>query len=229
MPIFRLTKELVFPDPELADEDGVLAVGGDLSVERLILAYSMGIFPWFSKEDPIIWWSPNPRFVLFPQNIKISRSMKKFLKKGLYSVTYDTAFREVISMCGKTRKETWITEAMIRSYLRLHEYGIAHSVETWHEGKLVGGLYGISLGRCFFGESMFSVMDNASKTALIRLVEDLVRLKFIMIDCQVHTKHLESLGAVQIERKLFKEYLTKGISYDTIKGKWNVNTMKFPL
>jgi len=204
MPVFRLTDKLVFPHPSLADEDGILAVGGDLSCERLLLAYKNGIFPWFSEDEPILWWSPNPRCVLFPKDIKISRSMRKFLKKQLYEVTFDTCFRHVIAMCAKLREgNTWITPEIIESYSKLHDLGFAHSVETWYEGRLVGGLYGVSLGKCFFGESMFSTMDNASKIALITLCQKLEEKGFLLIDCQVYSKHLESLGAVNIDRDLF--------------------------
>lgn len=205
MTIFRLPEDLIFPHPSLAEEDGLLAVGGDLSPERLLLAYKNGIFPWFSEGDPILWWSPDPRFVIYPKDIKVSHSMKKLLKKNRYTVTFDTSFREVISNCGNVRKEsgTWITEDMIEAYCKLHELGIAHSVEAWHEDKLVGGLYGIVIGKCFFGESMFSTMDNASKTAFITLCKRLEAENFALVDCQVYTKHLESLGAINISREEF--------------------------
>ncbi|NLB78720.1 MAG: leucyl/phenylalanyl-tRNA--protein transferase [Clostridiaceae bacterium] len=208
MPVFRLTKELLFPHPTLAIKDGILAVGGDLSDQRLLLAYRNGIFPWFMENEPIMWWSPDPRFVLFPENIIISKSMKKFLRKDLYKVTFDTRFRDVITKCSELRKDnTWITPDMIEGYCKLHELGFAHSVETWFEGSLVGGLYGVALGRCFCGESMFSIMDNASKTALITLSRELENKGFLMIDCQVYSKHLESLGAVNISRDTFLQYL----------------------
>lgn len=214
MPIFRLSEDLIFPHPSLSEEDGLLAIDGDLSPERLILAYSNGIFPWFSDEEPILWWSPNPRCILYPKDIKISHSMKKLLKRNTYKITFDTCFRDVISNCGNLRKEsgTWITNDMIEAYCKLHELGYAHSVESWYEGELVGGLYGISIGKCFFGESMFSTMDNASKAAFITLCKKLEEQEFIMIDCQVHSKHLESLGAVDISREEFLKLLEKGIS-----------------
>ena len=221
MPVFRLTSELLFPHPSLANEDGILAVGGDLSPERLLLAYANGIFPWFSEGDPIIWWSPNPRCVLYPDKIIISRSMRKFLKKNLYKVTFDKCFKDVITKCSELRKDnTWITQDIIESYSLLHQLGFAHSVETWYEGNLVGGLYGVSLGKCFFGESMFSVMDNASKTALITLSQRLLEMDFLLIDCQVHSKHLESLGAINIDRNAFFECLKKGLSFETMRGSW---------
>lgn len=221
MPVYRLSKELIFPNPELANSDGILAIGGDLSVERLLLAYSNGIFPWYSEGDPLLWWSPDPRFVLFPAEIKISKSMKKFLRKNIYTVTYDTSFSNVMSLCGSLRREgTWITDDMLRAYCRLHELGFAHSVEVWYDGELAGGLYGVALGACFFGESMFSKMENASKTALIDVTGKLARIGFQVIDCQVYTAHLESMGAVNIPRADYLEILAKCLSYKTLRGNW---------
>ncbi|AWI05331.1 leucyl/phenylalanyl-tRNA--protein transferase [Clostridium drakei] len=211
MPFFKLSEDLIFPDPSLAEEDGLLAAYGDLSTERLILAYSNGIFPWFSEDEPILWWSPDPRFVLYPKDIRISHSMKKVLKRNIYKVSFDTCFRDVISNCAGVRKEsgTWITNDMIEAYCKLHHMGYAHSVETWYENKLVGGLYGIIIGKCFFGESMFSTMDNASKTAMIILCKKLQDENFVIVDCQVYSKHLESLGAVNISREKFLEIVKK--------------------
>lgn len=213
MPVFKLSDELIFPHPSLAEEDGLLAIDGDLSPERLMLAYSNGIFPWFSEDEPILWWSPDPRFVLYPKDIKISHSMKKLLKKNAYRISFDTCFRDVIFNCANVRKEsgTWISEEMIEAYCKLHELGYAHSAEAWYEEKLVGGLYGISIGKCFFGESMFSTRSNASKAAFITLVKKLEEQGYIMIDCQVYTEHLESLGAVNISRAKFLELLKEGI------------------
>jgi leucyl/phenylalanyl-tRNA--protein transferase len=214
MPIFKLSDELIFPHPSLAEEDGLLAVDGDLSPERLMLAYCNGIFPWFSEGEPILWWSPDPRFILYPKDIKISHSMKKLLNKNVYKISFDTCFREVISNCANVRKETgtWITDGMIESYCKLHDLGHAHSVEAWYEEKLVGGLYGIGIGKCFFGESMFSTKSNASKAAFITLCKKLEEQGYIVVDCQVYTEHLESLGAVNISRKKFLELLEEGIS-----------------
>ncbi|MDP4089592.1 MAG: leucyl/phenylalanyl-tRNA--protein transferase [Bacillota bacterium] len=219
MSIYRLSEDLIFPHPSLANEDGLLALGGDLSPERLLLAYCNGIFPWFSEDEPILWWSPDSRFVLYPKDIKVSHSMKKLLKKNTFSVSYDTCFRDVISSCASTRKDTgtWITAEMIEAYCTLNRLGFAHSVETWNEGRLVGGLYGIALGKCFFGESMFSIMPNASKTAIITLSRRLEEKGFLMIDCQVYTKHLESLGAVKLPREEFLQVVEQGISMKPLK------------
>ncbi|MBZ9635737.1 leucyl/phenylalanyl-tRNA--protein transferase [Clostridium sp. FP1] len=219
MPIYRLSNDLAFPDPSFAEEDGLLALEGDLSPERLLLAYSNGIFPWFSEEEPILWWSPDPRFVLYPKDIRISHSMKKILKNNTYRVSFDTCFRDVISNCSNMRKETgtWITNEMIEAYCKLHELGFAHSVEAFYEDKLVGGLYGVCIGKCFFGESMFSTMDNASKSAFITLSKVLEEKGFIVIDCQVHTNHLESLGAVYISREDFLQVVQRGISVEPLK------------
>jgi leucyl/phenylalanyl-tRNA--protein transferase len=207
MPVYRLADELIFPHPSLADPSGLLAVGGDLSPERLLLAYANGIFPWYSDPDPILWWSPDPRLVLFPGELRISRSLKRTIKKRVFTVTMDGAFGEVIRACGFTREETWITREMIEAYEALHQRGFAHSVETFFEGRLVGGLYGVVLGRAFFGESMFSLMSDASKVALVHLVDHLSRRGFDFIDCQTPTDHLQSLGAREIPRQDFLELL----------------------
>ncbi len=225
MPVIALTEDLIFPPLHWANEYGILAVGGDLSIPRLLLAYKSGIFPWYSDDEPIIWWSPDPRFVLFPSQIRISKSMKKILKRNVFKVTYDHAFREVISQCQKTPRSgqngTWITEEMLEAYVNLHVQGYAHSVEVWQEGKIVGGLYGVSLGRIFFGESMFTHVSNASKTGFITLVQDLVLHKFELIDCQVYTSHLESLGAENIDRDIFVSNLKQGVTYPTHQGSWD--------
>ncbi|KAL0212935.1 hypothetical protein RCL1_006561 [Eukaryota sp. TZLM3-RCL] len=205
-PVF-LGEHIFFPDPSNADSSGLIAFGGDLSIERLLLAYQNGIFPWYS-EPPILWWCPSPRFVLFPNNVKISKSLKKVLKRNPFRVTFNTHFHDVISMCGKLRQgNTWITTEMTESYCSLHTLGYAESVEVWNGSKLVGGLYGVVLGRCFFGESMFSVESNASKIALVVLCQELIKRNFILIDCQVYSSHLESMGAVQISRDQFLELI----------------------
>lgn len=215
MAVYRLTEDLIFPHPSLANSDGLLAAYGDLSPQRLLLAYCNGIFPWYSQGEPILWWSPNPRFILYPKDIRISSSMKKILKKNTFKVTFDTCFRDVISNCANVRQDTtgtWITDEMIEAYCKLHELNLAHSVECWYQDKLVGGLYGLSIGKCFFGESMFHLMSNASKVAFITLCKVLEENNYLFIDCQVYTKHLESLGAVMISRDKYLKLLKKGIS-----------------
>ncbi len=225
MPIFLLGKEPVFPLAAMADKDGILAVGGDLSPNRLINAYYRGIFPWYSEGDPIIWWSPDPRLVLFPENLHLSKSMNKLLKKNPFQLTCDRAFKEVIENCrrpGKNREQTWITAEMREAYINLHEMGLAHSVETWQQEKLVGGFYGVSLGKCFFGESMFFKTANASKFAFIKFAQKLFDLGFLMIDCQVPTQHLKSLGAREISRANFLLLLEEGLKHETRQSKWDL-------
>ena len=224
MPVFLLSDTIEFPSPHLASEDGLLAVGGDLSQKRLLLAYHMGIFPWFSNNEPILWWSPDPRFVLYPHEIKVSKTLKKVIKKDMFSVTMDLAFNEVINQCAQVRlgknQGTWIVKDMIDAYCNLHESGFAHSVEVWLQGDLVGGLYGVSLGKCFFGESMFTLVSNASNVGLVKLVEHLKELSFDLIDCQVPTEHLIRFGARQIPRMRFLNQLEKSLKAPTRKGKW---------
>lgn len=223
MSVFLLSDKIAFPPPHLADENGLLAVGGDLTQKRLLLAYSMGIFPWFSDEL-ILWWSPNPRLVLFPDEFKISKSLRKIIRKKVFHVTMDTAFKRVINSCAQTRlnnnEQTWIVNDMIDAYCKLHEVGFAHSVEAWHDGRLAGGLYGVALGKCFFGESMFTNVSNASKVALAILVKYLKTLSFDMIDCQVTTKHLISLGAREISRKIFIKRLNLSIKTPIKSNQW---------
>jgi leucyl/phenylalanyl-tRNA---protein transferase len=209
--MFLLTKELFFPPVDVADEDGLLAIGGDLSTERLLLAYRSGIFPWYNEDEPICWWSPDPRFVLYPQELKLSNSMKSVLRNGKFRFTINRAFTQVIQNCKtisrKSQDGTWISPAMQKAYTILHEHGFAQSAETWMDGKLVGGLYGIRLGKIFFGESMFSLESNASKFAFINYVQQLQKENILLIDCQLHTPHLESLGAKMIPRELFTRIL----------------------
>jgi leucyl/phenylalanyl-tRNA---protein transferase len=206
MPLYVLDKDLEFPPAELADEDGLLAIGGDLSMERLKLAYRKGIFPWY-EDQYILWWCPNPRFVLFPDELKISNSMKQVLKKGELEFSVDRNFNGVISACKSISRRgqqgTWISDDMRNAYVNLHRHGYAHSAEAWLNGELVGGLYGVRLGNVFFGESMFSKVSNASKFAFIRYVQQLVSEGVQLIDCQVYTTHLESLGARMIARGEF--------------------------
>ena len=209
--MFLLNKELFFPPLTMADEDGLLAIGGDLNTERLLLAYSSGIFPWYNEDEPICWWSPDPRFVLYPDELKISNSMKTVLQNGKFRFTINRAFTPVIQNCKtisrKGQDGTWISPAMQKAYTILHELGYAQSAETWLNGELVGGLYGIRLGKIFFGESMFSLQNNASKFAFINYVQQLKKENVQLIDCQLHTNHLESLGASMIPRELFARIL----------------------
>ncbi|HPS56692.1 MAG TPA: leucyl/phenylalanyl-tRNA--protein transferase [Spirochaetota bacterium] len=228
MPVFRLSEEHIFPPVELSEPDGLLAVGGDLSAGRLIEAYSRGIFPWFTNKSPIMWWSPDPRFVIIPGGLKVSRSMKQIIRKNVFEITFDRSFRQVITSCSRAKRRdngTWITKEMIEAYVRLHEAGFAHSVEAWENGKLSGGLYGISLGRAFFGESMFSNVSNSSKAAFIVLAEKLFSLGFSIIDCQVHTGHLESLGAVFMSRGDFINTVNESLKHETIRGSWKDNPL----
>ncbi len=223
MAIYWLDDDLVFPHPIYADEDGVLAAGGDLSPQRLLLAYQNGIFPWYNEGEPVIWWSPDPRFVLYPEKLKVSKSMRKVLRDNKFKVTYNQAFDVVIRACGKVRRKgqsggTWITRDMIRAYYQLHQLGFAHSVEVWQNDKIVGGLYGLALGRCFTGESMFTTVSNASKAGFITLVRRLVELGFDLIDCQTHSNHLESLGAEYMPREDFLNYLKQNAETTSYRG-----------
>jgi len=224
LPIYKLSEEILFPDPSEA-EDGIIAVGGDLSPERIIVAYLHGIFPWYSDTDPIIWWSPDPRCVLFPVELRVSRSMKQLLKKGIYTVTFDRNFREVIRHCAdvryKDRNDTWITGDMMQAYIQLYEMGIAHSVEVWDErGDLAGGLYGLAMGKCFFGESMFHLKPNASKYGFITLVSLLREKGYELVDCQVHNDHLESLGATVIPREIYLSLLSGCVKGEIVAEHW---------
>jgi len=200
--VFRLPDEIIFPDPALSDPDGLLAIGGDLSVERLILAYQNGIFPWFSEGDPICWYAPKERCVIFPDQVKISKSMAKIIRDGIFKITKDQAFEQVIRNCAAVKRKdqpgTWITDDMQEAYINLHKHGYAHSIEVWQEGKLVGGLYGIEVKDIFCGESMFSFVSNASKAALIWLCRT---YQYRLIDCQLPNDHLLSLGAEMIDPK----------------------------
>ncbi len=208
---FLNSQEIKFPDVSLADEDGLLCIGGDLSIERLLLAYKSGIFPWYNDGEPILWWSPNPRMVLFPEKLKISKSTRQILRKNIFEITFNKAFETVIRACAtekrKGEKGTWINEEMIDAYIQLQKINKAISVEVWQEKKIVGGLYGVDLGNVFCGESMFSLVSNASKIGFIHLVKKLEKENYKLIDCQVYTEHLESLGAELINRELFLKYL----------------------
>lgn len=227
MPLFRLSERLEFPPARLARVDGLLCMGGDLSQNRILLAYKNGIFPWFSSNEPILWWSPDPRLVLYPADIRISKSLRKKIKKNFFNVTMDIAFEDVIHACAELRiqngEDTWLVDEMIQAYTDLHKKGYAHSVESWRDGKLAGGLYGISLGGCFFGESMFTRTSDASKTALAALCLYLDQLDFDLIDCQVTTGHMLSMGAVEITRESFLSQLRKSLAKKDMRGTWTFN------
>ncbi len=216
----------------MAEEDGMLAIGGDLSAKRLLVAYSTGIFPWFSEQEPILWWSPDPRCVLYPEDLKISKSMKQVFRKGIFRITADNDFRAVITACQQQPRHgqsgTWITSEMVEAYCQLHQIGFAHSVEVWDiNNQLVGGLYGLSLGKCYFGESMFARQSNASKAGFITLVHNLQKWGIELIDCQIHTNHLESLGAMDISRPYYLELLEELLAADTLRGKWDLKPVAF--
>ncbi len=213
MQLHLLDEEVWFPPVSEALPDGLLAVGGDLSTERLLLAYRSGIFPWYNDDEPPLWWSPDPRFVLYPDELKVSKSMRQVMKRGEFDFKVDSAFADVIKNCRHVERKdmdgTWISDDVEQAYTDLHKLGYAHSAETWKDGKLVGGLYGILLGKMFFGESMFSTEANASKFAFMKWVEELKARGVVLIDCQVYTEHLESLGARMIPRRQFIEMIGK--------------------
>lgn len=216
---------LVFPDPEKTNDEGLLCYGGNLESDTLLKAYSMGIFPWYDKFSPILWWSPPVRMILKPEMFKPSKSLSSLIKKNVFEIKFDNDFETVISLCASTKRKgqkgTWITSDMKEAYIKLHKLGYAHSVEAYAEGKLAGGLYGVSLGKAFFGESMFHIRSNASKAAFYYLVQHLISWQFHFIDAQQNTNHLKSLGAVTIERKEFLNLLQNALKYETIKGKWS--------
>jgi len=225
MPVFQLSDNLIFPPPALAREDGLLAVGGDLSVPRLLLAYQHGIFPWYSPGEPILWWSPNPRLVLFPEEFHLAKRLARTIRQQIFRVTFDTDFKRVIRACAETRRKegegTWLNEDMIEAYCKLHGLGYAHSVECWQGEELVGGLYGISLGAVFFGESMFSLAPDSSKVALAGLVDRLKGWDFELIDCQVGTGHLQRLGAREISGEEFSHRLAQAVARPSHQGRWS--------
>jgi len=231
MPIFRLSEKISFPPPHLAEPEGLLAVGGDLSEKRILLAYQMGIFPWFAEDEPILWWSPDPRLLLYPADIYISKRLKRTIRQKTFKITCDTDFHGVISACASVRvnkfQGTWIGKEMIDAYCRLFDSGYAHSVEVWQDQSLAGGLYGLSLGGSFFGESMFSLVSNTSKIALAALCCFLEALSFDLIDCQVKTDHLIRMGAVEVSRSRFLKKLHQSIARPTLKGNWKVAFREF--
>ena len=225
MPVYLLDRELAFPDPELA-EDGLLAIGGDLSPQRLLQAYANGIFPWYSDDEPIMWWSPDPRCILYPERFKLSDSLRRTIKKNVFEVRFDTCFADVIGACASVKRKdedgTWITTEMQQAYVRLHKLGYAHSVETFRDGELVGGLYGISLGNAFFGESMFHTVTDASKVAFANLVSKAIEWNFLFIDNQQVTSHLLSMGAEEVGRTDFLTLLCRALEHPTRKGLWTL-------
>jgi leucyl/phenylalanyl-tRNA--protein transferase len=224
--IYRLPREPVFPDPALAEPDGLLAVGGDLSPERLVAAYAAGIFPWYDAESPILWWSPDPRMVLLPRELHVARSLRRTLRAGRFEVRADHAFSRVIRRCAEAprpgQRGTWITGAMVEAYVRLHRLGLAHSVEAWAGGELAGGLYGVSLGGAFFGESMFADRPDASKVAFVTLVEWLRGRGFDLVDAQVETEHLRRFGAREVPRREFMARLARSLRKPTLRGAWDL-------
>jgi leucyl/phenylalanyl-tRNA--protein transferase len=224
--IFRLQRRPVFPDPELSDPDGLLAVGGDLSPERLVAAYARGIFPWFNPGSPILWWSPDPRMVLLPGELHLARSLRRTLRSGRYRIGADTAFERVVRCCAARPRPgqdgTWITEEMVEAYVELHRLGLAHSVEAWEEDVLAGGLYGVSLGGAFFGESMYADRPDASKAAFATLVGWLAGRGFDLVDAQVETGHLARFGAREIPRREFLDRLAAALQKPTLRGPWEI-------
>lgn len=219
MPVFRLNTELVFPDPRWANEEGLLAVGGDLSPQRLVMAYRLGIFPWYGEGEPILWWSPEPRCVLIPSRVYVSRRLERVIRQGRFQLTCNRAFSEVVAACAQVRtsqgEETWLIAEMRSAYQRLHDLGFAHSVEAWCDDELVGGLYGVAMGKCFFGESMFHRQTNASKVVLASLARYMEKAGFVLFDCQVANPHLLSMGARQMDREAFLTQLqAAGVTAD---------------
>ena len=226
MPVFQLPRENIFPDPQFAEPDGLLAVGGDLTPARLLAAYQQGIFPWYSEGDPILWWSPVPRLVLLPEEFHLPKRLARTIRKKVFEVRADTAFAEVISFCAAVRQEngegTWITEEMRNAYIQLHELGFAHSLEAWCEGELVGGLYGLCLDRVFFGESMFSRRSDASKVALAALIRNAEQLDIRLIDCQMTTSHLLRFGSREMNREEFEDLLEQFVQQIIPQKPWQL-------
>jgi leucyl/phenylalanyl-tRNA--protein transferase len=227
VPVYRLGRELAFPPPEAAEPGGLLAVGGDLEPERLLLAYAQGIFPWYDDSTPILWHSPDPRMVLLPRELHVSRSLDRTLRRRRFELSLDRAFPRVIAACAEAPRRrgqgTWITAAMRAAYVRLHEQGFAHSAEAWCDGELAGGVYGVALGGCFFGESMFARRSDASKAAFASLVRQLERWGFELVDCQVANPHLERLGAREWPRARFLRHLRKALARETRRGPWRLD------
>jgi len=222
MPVFRLGPELIFPPADLAEPEGLLALGGDLETDRLLAAYRQGIFPWYEQGGPILWWSPDPRLILVPAELRVSQRLRRTIRQGRFETRYDTAFAQVIKACAEVTREheegTWITPEMQQAYIRLHELGHAHCMESWRDGELVGGIYGVRVGRCFCGESMFHRRADASKVALVALVQRLAVEGVGLIDCQVASEHLVRLGAREISRSSFLRFLNSALAEDVRPG-----------
>jgi leucyl/phenylalanyl-tRNA--protein transferase len=222
MPVFRLGPELIFPPADLAEPEGLLALGGDLETDRLLAAYRQGIFPWYEQGGPILWWSPDPRLILVPAELRVSQRLRRTIRQGRFETRYDTAFAQVIKACAEVTREheegTWITPEMQQAYIRLHELGHAHCMESWRAGELVGGIYGVRVGRCFCGESMFHRQADASKVALVALVQRLAVEGVGLIDCQVTSEHLVRLGAREISRSSFLRFLNSALAEDVRPG-----------
>lgn len=225
MPVFRLPEEIIFPDPQLAEPDGLLAVGGDLVPARLLAAYQQGIFPWYSDGEPILWWSPAPRLILLPEEFHLPKRLARTIRKRVFEVRADTAFAEVISACAAIRQEsgqgTWITTEMQNAYIHLHQLGFAHSVESWCNGELVGGLYGVCLDRIFFGESMFSRTTDASKVAFATLISNAEQVNIRVVDCQMTTQHLLQFGSREVNREEFDDLLEQFVQELVPQQAWN--------
>lgn len=224
MAVYILDSHPVFPDPECGDPDGLLAVGGDLSLERLLAAYEKGIFPWYDDNNPILWWSPSPRLILLPHQLRYPRNLRRLLRVNPFRITFDRAFEAVIRNCSRALRPygpgTWLTEEMIEAFIRLHLAGYAHSVEAWSSDGLAGGLYGVSLGRAFYGESMFRRQDGASKVCLVRLARELESRGVHFIDCQQTTKHMQAVGAFEVSGREFRVRLEAALGYPTLMGSW---------
>ena len=226
MTVFALPAQPIFPDPSLADEDGLLAVGGDLSPQRLLMAYGRGIFPWYSENAPILWWSPDPRLILEPSRVHVPKRLERILRQGAFRFTLDTAFEQVIAGCAQTPRRgacgTWIVPEMLAAYCRLHELGFAHSIEVWSGGTLVGGLYGVALGGAFFGESMFYIEPDASKAGFVTLIRALDRAGFILFDCQQTTAHMLRFGGFEVSRDDFLSRLEQALELPSPRGPWSL-------
>ena len=226
MTVFALPAQPIFPDPSLADEDGLLAVGGDLSPQRLLMAYGRGIFPWYSENAPILWWSPDPRLILEPSRVHVPKRLERILRQGAFRFTLDTAFEQVVAGCAQTPRRgacgTWIVPEMLAAYCRLHELGFAHSIEVWSGGTLVGGLYGVALGGAFFGESMFYIEPDASKAGFVTLIRALDRAGFILFDCQQTTAHMLRFGGFEVPRDEFLSRLEQALELPSPRGPWSL-------